>query len=154
MPTEHDEKPVDPAAAVRDRPAQPAAADPRTTSPRPAECRIGPAAVTPARGAGAAADTPAPADGPRSRGGAARPEVPPAQPETDSGTVPPTGAESTRIVFTEDGPALVDGPVELVTADGAVIHADRFLVAICLCKRSRTYPLCDTSHRRHRRCDR
>lgn len=62
-------------------------------------------------------------------------------------------SEPTRIVFTDDGPALVDGPVELVTADGAVIHADRFLVAICLCKRSRTYPLCDTSHRRHRRCD-
>ncbi|NKY57754.1 CDGSH iron-sulfur domain-containing protein [Nocardia flavorosea] len=58
------------------------------------------------------------------------------------------------MVFTEDGPALVDGPVELVTADGAVIRADRFLVAICLCKRSRAYPLCDTSHRRHRRCDR
>ena len=88
MPTEHDEKPADPAAAVRDRPAQPA------------------------------------------------------------------GTESTRIVFTEDGPALVDGPVELVTADGAVIRADRFLVAICLCKRSRTYPLCDTSHRRHPRCHR
>ncbi|MFI5720248.1 CDGSH iron-sulfur domain-containing protein [Nocardia sp. NPDC051750] len=61
-------------------------------------------------------------------------------------------ARPTRIVFTEDGPALVDGPVELVGADGEIIHADRFVVAICLCKRSRTYPLCDTSHRRRRRC--
>ncbi|MFI1464862.1 CDGSH iron-sulfur domain-containing protein [Nocardia carnea] len=78
----------------------------------------------------------------------------PAQPETDAGTASGRGTEPTRIVFTEDGPALVDGPVELVTADGAVIHADRFLVAICLCKRSRTYPLCDTSHRRHRRGER
>lgn len=59
-------------------------------------------------------------------------------------------AEPVRIVFTEDGPALVDGPVDLVTADGEVVHADRFLVAICLCKRSRSYPLCDTSHRRRR----
>lgn len=60
-------------------------------------------------------------------------------------------AEPTRIRFTDDGPALVDGPVELVTADGDTIRSDRFLVAICLCKRSRTYPLCDTSHRRRRR---
>lgn len=59
-------------------------------------------------------------------------------------------AEPVRIVFTEDGPALVDGPVDLVTAAGEVVHADRFLVAICLCKRSRSYPLCDTSHRRRR----
>ncbi|MEU1982880.1 CDGSH iron-sulfur domain-containing protein [Nocardia sp. NPDC019395] len=61
-------------------------------------------------------------------------------------------AEPTRIVFTEDGPALVDGPVELVAPDGTVTRADRFLVAICLCKRSRSYPLCDTSHRHRRRC--
>lgn len=60
-------------------------------------------------------------------------------------------AEATRIRFTDDGPALVEGPVELITPDGATIHSDRFLVAICLCKRSRTYPLCDTSHRRRRR---
>lgn len=55
------------------------------------------------------------------------------------------------MTFTPDGPVLVEGPVDLVTADGREIHADRFLVAICLCKRSRTYPLCDTSHRRRRR---
>nr|WP_040834855.1 CDGSH iron-sulfur domain-containing protein [Nocardia brevicatena] len=60
-------------------------------------------------------------------------------------------AEPTRIRFTDDGPALVEGPVELITPDGTTIRSDRFLVAICLCKRSRTYPLCDTSHRRCRR---
>lgn len=148
MPTEHDEKPAGPAESPgRDRSAEPAA-DPRTVSPHPAEYRIG-AFTTPAPEAGAATDTPAPVDGPRPPDGAA-----PTQPKADPGTAPPAGTESTRIVFTEDGPALVDGPVELVTADGAVIHADRFLVAICLCKRSRTYPLCDTSHRRHRRCGR
>ena len=153
MPTERDEKPVGPTEpAVGDRPAHPAPADPGPASSRAAECRIGPVATI--RGAGAPADTSAPADDPRSRDTAPRPEVPSTQPETGSGTAPTAGAEPTRIVFTEDGPALVDGPVELVTADGAVIHADRFLVALCLCKRSRTYPLCDTSHRRHRRCDR
>lgn len=60
-------------------------------------------------------------------------------------------AEPTRIRFTDDGPALVEGPVELITPDGTTIRSDRFLVAVCLCKRSRTYPLCDTSHRRRRR---
>ncbi|MBF6517218.1 CDGSH iron-sulfur domain-containing protein [Nocardia cyriacigeorgica] len=53
--------------------------------------------------------------------------------------------------FTADGPALVEGPVELITADGHTVRSDRFQVAICLCKRSKCYPLCDTSHRRHRR---
>ncbi|WP_280211263.1 CDGSH iron-sulfur domain-containing protein [Nocardia cyriacigeorgica] len=59
--------------------------------------------------------------------------------------------EPTRVRFTADGPALVDGPVELTTADGRTVRSDRFQVAICLCKRSKCYPLCDTSHRRHRR---
>ncbi len=143
MPTEHDETPADPAEpAVRDRPAQPSAA-PHTASPRTAERRIGPV-VTPAP-----AEPPRPADDAGSRDIAAC-----ARPETDPGTAVPSATGRTRIVFTEDGPALVDGPVELVTADGAVIHADRFLVAFCLCKRSQTYPLCDTSHRRQRRCGR
>ncbi|WP_406277782.1 CDGSH iron-sulfur domain-containing protein [Nocardia sp. NBC_00881] len=56
-----------------------------------------------------------------------------------------------RVTLTADGPALVEGPVDLVTADGTTIHCDRFLVAICLCRRSKNYPLCDTSHRKHRR---
>ncbi|MFC9437381.1 CDGSH iron-sulfur domain-containing protein [Nocardia sp. NPDC057030] len=55
------------------------------------------------------------------------------------------------MTFTADGPALVEGPVEIVTADGATIDCDRFQVALCLCKRSKIYPLCDTSHRRRRR---
>ncbi|MEV6071049.1 CDGSH iron-sulfur domain-containing protein [Nocardia sp. NPDC052001] len=46
---------------------------------------------------------------------------------------------------------MIAGPVELVTDDGTVIRSDRFVVALCLCKRSRTYPLCDTSHRKLRR---
>ncbi|MFI6224985.1 CDGSH iron-sulfur domain-containing protein [Nocardia salmonicida] len=31
-----------------------------------------------------------------------------------------------------------------------MLHCDRFVVALCLCRRSSTYPLCDTSHRRRR----
>nr|WP_217265523.1 MULTISPECIES: CDGSH iron-sulfur domain-containing protein [Thermomonospora] len=49
------------------------------------------------------------------------------------------------------GPVLVEGPVEIVMADGATVVCDRFMVALCTCRRSRTMPLCDTSHRRTRR---
>ncbi|MDO3646337.1 CDGSH iron-sulfur domain-containing protein [Nocardia mangyaensis] len=71
------------------------------------------------------------------------------EPRAPSSSTPP---DRKRIVFTDDGPALVDGPIDLVTADGTVLHCDRFQVALCLCRRSATYPLCDTSHRRrHRR---
>ncbi|MFE2227649.1 CDGSH iron-sulfur domain-containing protein [Streptomyces kronopolitis] len=31
--------------------------------------------------------------------------------------------------------------------DGAVAVSRRFTVAICMCRRSRSYPWCDTSHR-------
>ncbi|WP_374116500.1 CDGSH iron-sulfur domain-containing protein [Hoyosella sp. YIM 151337] len=34
------------------------------------------------------------------------------------------------------------------------MESDRVLVALCLCKRSRIYPLCDTSHRRKARARR
>lgn len=47
-----------------------------------------------------------------------------------------------------DGPTLVEGPVELTGADGRTVVADRFLVAVCTCRRSKRYPLCDTSHRK------
>ena len=43
---------------------------------------------------------------------------------------------------------LVEGPVDLVTDDGARVCSDRFMVAVCACRRSKNYPLCDTSHRR------
>jgi CDGSH-type Zn-finger protein len=52
-----------------------------------------------------------------------------------------------------DGPVLVEGPVELTGADGRTVTADRFLVAVCTCRRSKRYPLCDTSHRRRVRRD-
>ena len=53
-----------------------------------------------------------------------------------------------HVTVAADGPILVEGPVDLHTADGRVVHSDRFKVAICTCKRSKSFPLCDTSHRR------
>ncbi|MFD0265335.1 CDGSH iron-sulfur domain-containing protein [Streptomyces sp. NPDC127106] len=44
-------------------------------------------------------------------------------------------------------PVLIEGPVEIVLGDGTVARSDRFVVAVCTCPRSRTYPWCDTSHR-------
>ncbi|MET9879376.1 CDGSH iron-sulfur domain-containing protein [Actinacidiphila glaucinigra] len=54
----------------------------------------------------------------------------------------------TRVTLTRDGPILIEGPVEVVLDDGRVVRSDRFVVAICACRRSRKYPWCDTSHRR------
>ncbi len=45
------------------------------------------------------------------------------------------------------GPVMVQGPVRIEMADGSVVESDRFMVAICTCRRSKNYPLCDTSHR-------
>ncbi|MFI9159428.1 CDGSH iron-sulfur domain-containing protein [Kitasatospora aureofaciens] len=44
---------------------------------------------------------------------------------------------------------LVEGPVEVVLPDGSRQVSERPVVALCACRRSRTYPFCDTSHRRH-----
>ncbi|MFH9652993.1 CDGSH iron-sulfur domain-containing protein [Streptomyces anulatus] len=49
-----------------------------------------------------------------------------------------------------EGPILVEGPVEVVGDDGTTARSDRFVVAICTCRRSRAYPWCDTSHRRRK----
>lgn len=54
-----------------------------------------------------------------------------------------------RIV--RSGPLLVQGPVRIEAPDGSVTESDRFMVAICTCRRSSDYPLCDTSHRRRSR---
>ncbi|MFF3564769.1 CDGSH iron-sulfur domain-containing protein [Streptomyces sp. NPDC002574] len=54
----------------------------------------------------------------------------------------------TRVTLTADGPILIEGPVEVVLDDGRVVRSDRFVVAVCACRRSRSYPWCDTSHRR------
>jgi CDGSH-type Zn-finger protein len=51
------------------------------------------------------------------------------------------------------GPVMVQGPVRIELPDGSVVESDRFMVAICACKRSKNYPLCDTSHRCRRRSE-
>jgi CDGSH-type Zn-finger protein len=49
------------------------------------------------------------------------------------------------------GPLMVEGPVRIEMPDGSVVESDRFMVAICTCRRSKSYPLCDTSHRCRKR---
>ncbi|WP_228044442.1 CDGSH iron-sulfur domain-containing protein [Streptomyces ferrugineus] len=53
-----------------------------------------------------------------------------------------------RVRVQRDGPLLIEGPVEVVGENGEVTASRRFTVAICTCRRSRTFPWCDTSHRR------
>ncbi|MGR4880317.1 CDGSH iron-sulfur domain-containing protein [Streptomyces sp. LARHCF249] len=52
-----------------------------------------------------------------------------------------------RVSVDPSGPVLVEGPVEILRDDGTLARSDRFVVAVCTCRRSRTYPWCDTSHR-------
>ncbi len=57
-------------------------------------------------------------------------------------------AEPRVVRIVSGGPMMVQGgPVRIEMPDGSVVESDRFMVAICMCKRSKTYPLCDTSHR-------
>lgn len=70
-------------------------------------------------------------------------------PTTGPPPLPPSPAP--RVRLTERGPLLIDGPVELLLPDGTVLRCDRPVVAVCTCRRSRRYPLCDTSHRRRGR---
>lgn len=58
-----------------------------------------------------------------------------------------------RVVVDPEGPVLVEGPVEITLADGRTVRSDRFMVAVCTCRRSRRYPWCDTSHRRRTAAD-
>ncbi|MFE2498231.1 CDGSH iron-sulfur domain-containing protein [Streptomyces scopuliridis] len=53
-----------------------------------------------------------------------------------------------RIRLERNGPMLVEGPVTVTGDDGVTVTSERFMVAVCTCRRSRTYPWCDTSHRR------
>ncbi len=52
--------------------------------------------------------------------------------------------------MTRGGPVMIPGPVDIELPDGTHVRSDRFMVALCACGRSRTYPMCDTSHRRRR----
>lgn len=63
----------------------------------------------------------------------------------------PVPAAARRVSVDPQGPVLVEGPVEIVLDDGTVARSDRFVVAVCTCRRSRTYLWCDTSHRHRER---
>jgi CDGSH-type Zn-finger protein len=56
----------------------------------------------------------------------------------------------TRVRVIPNGPVLIPGPVRIEMPGGDVVESDRFLVAVCTCRRSKDYPMCDTSHRRCR----
>ncbi|NDU77335.1 CDGSH iron-sulfur domain-containing protein [Actinomadura sp. DSM 109109] len=74
-------------------------------------------------------------------------------PETPGGRAEeaPGARERRRVRLVPGGPVLVEGPVEVVLEDGSTAVSDRWLVALCACRRSRAYPFCDTSHRRRSR---
>lgn len=57
------------------------------------------------------------------------------------------------LVFCADGPLLVRGPVVVELPDGSRVRSDRPVSALCVCKRTRRPPFCDTSHRRKVRDD-
>ncbi|MGZ3146996.1 CDGSH iron-sulfur domain-containing protein [Lentzea chajnantorensis] len=57
-----------------------------------------------------------------------------------------------RVTVVPNGPVLVEGPVSL-EVDGQTHTSDRFVVAVCACRRSKRYPFCDTSHRKRVRSD-
>ena len=56
--------------------------------------------------------------------------------------------DAREVVVTADGPVLITGPVEVVLPDGSRVRSDRPVTALCVCRRSRRAPFCDTSHRR------
>lgn len=58
-----------------------------------------------------------------------------------------TSNESRVVRLQPSGPLMVEGPVHIELPDGTSVDSDRFMVAICTCRRSKIYPLCDTSHR-------
>ncbi|MFF4537062.1 CDGSH iron-sulfur domain-containing protein [Streptomyces aureus] len=67
--------------------------------------------------------------------------------------MPNTPEHPRRVRVQRDGPLLVEGPVEVVGENGESAVSRRFVVAICTCRRTRTPPWCDTSHRRRAKPD-
>jgi CDGSH-type Zn-finger protein len=57
----------------------------------------------------------------------------------------------TRVEITGEGPVLVYGATDIVTAEGATVRSERAVTALCTCRRSRRFPFCDTSHRNRER---
>ncbi|WP_326544888.1 CDGSH iron-sulfur domain-containing protein [Mycolicibacterium sp. ND9-15] len=64
-----------------------------------------------------------------------------------------SGTEPRTVRVVPNGPLMVQGPVRIEMPDGQVVESDRFMVAICTCRRSKDYPMCDTSHRCRKRSE-
>lgn len=75
----------------------------------------------------------------------------PTVPNPSPGPEPSDKRKTTRVILVPGGPILLRGPVEVTLDDGTVARSDRFMVALCGCRRSHRYPFCDTSHRRRTR---
>ncbi|EID53083.1 CDGSH iron-sulfur domain-containing protein [Saccharomonospora xinjiangensis] len=75
----------------------------------------------------------------------------PTESQTPRERSPRRDSQPRRVTVVPGGPVLIEGPVELCLDDGTTVVSDRFQVAVCACRRSRTYPFCDASHRRKRR---
>lgn len=56
-----------------------------------------------------------------------------------------------RVEITGEGPVLVYGAADIVSPDGTTVRSERAVTALCTCRRSRRFPLCDTSHRNRER---
>ncbi len=58
-------------------------------------------------------------------------------------------AENVTIRIRDDGPALVEGPITILDADGNAfpVDASKPMVALCRCGNSKNRPFCDGSHR-------
>jgi hypothetical protein len=76
-----------------------------------------------------------------------------AAPDSSARTPTPPETAAPDLVFCADGPLLVRGPVVVELPDGSRVRSDRPVSALCLCKRTRRPPFCDTSHRRKVRDD-
>lgn len=61
--------------------------------------------------------------------------------------------DARQVIVTEDGPVLISGPVEVVLPDGRRVRSERPVTALCVCRRSKRQPFCDTSHRRRVRTE-
>nr|WP_205706992.1 CDGSH iron-sulfur domain-containing protein [Kineococcus vitellinus] len=48
---------------------------------------------------------------------------------------------------------MVEGPVEIDLPDGTRVLSQRPVTALCVCRRSARYPICDTSHRTRKKTE-
>lgn len=53
-----------------------------------------------------------------------------------------------KITIKDNGPLLVEGPFDLVDAEGKFFKLDRKPIALCRCGASHNKPFCDGSHKR------